>query len=81
MLAATLTIPLTGDRSVTTTGRADLACREHKIDVREHVVDAIRVVLDSARVHHNRRLCTAVEQCSVDDLLSRHTADLRGDVR
>src|SRR5690348_6884167 len=81
VLASTLTVALTGDCSVTTAGRADLAGREDEIDVREHVVDAVRVMFDAASVHQHGCFGAAVQSSSFDDLVCGHTADLRDDVR
>src|SRR5689334_14131003 len=80
VLASTLTVALAGDRSVTTSGRADLAGGEDKIDVREHVVDAVRVMFDAASVHYHRCLRAAVKSRSFDNFGCGHTADLRRDV-
>src|SRR5215207_7134470 len=81
MLASALTVALAGDRSVATTGCADLARCQYKIDVSQHVVDAVGVMFDAASVHHHAGLCAPVQPSSVHDLLCRHTADLRRNVR
>src|SRR5690349_13747123 len=80
VFASTLTIALAGDRSVTTTWRADLSGGQDEIDISEHVVDAVRVMLDAARVHHHRGFRAAIESSRLDDFVCGHTANLRGKV-
>ena len=61
VLASALPVALAGDRSVTTTRRADFSRRQHEIDIRQHVVDAVGVMLNAARVHDHGSLRPPVE--------------------
>ena len=54
VLASTLTVALTRDRSVTTAGCTYLAGSQNQIDVRQHVVDAVSVMLNAASMVKKR---------------------------
>ena len=81
MFASALPVTLARDRSVAATRRADLPGRQDQIDVRQNVVDSVGVMLDAARVHHHCCLCAAIHSGRLNDFLSRHAADLRGNIR
>src|SRR6185369_12857365 len=50
VLAAALSIALSGDGAVAAPGFTDIAGRQHEIDVRENVVHAVRVMFDTTRM-------------------------------
>src|SRR6185503_3015866 len=81
VLASSLSIPLTGDGSVTATRLADTSGCEDQIDVRQDIVHAVRMMFNATRMQNYRRLCSPVKLRSLDDLTCRHAGDLGCDLR
>ena len=81
VLAAALTVALTGDRRDAATGLAELARCKSEVDRRDDVVDALGVLLDTAGVEEHPRGCGAPPLRRLLDPRRRDARDPGGPIR
>src|SRR5262245_7053548 len=78
MLAAPLTISLSGDRSITAAFAANAPCSQHQVNATEHIIDTLGMLLNSARVEQKAGPGTSPDFCDVSDECGFNPADRSG---
>src|SRR5207248_1200596 len=81
VLAAALSIALSGDRSISAAGPADAARREDQIDIRKAILDTLRMVFHASCVQQHRCLCGSPDLGCTDDVCGGNAGDAFSDTR